>query len=73
MKWLATALLGATLAVGAPIAEARADTEAALRLPLQNLALVEQSGFSEVTMPCAACWKWYWINPGPAQQKSKNA
>lgn len=34
----------------------RADPEDALRLPLENLALVEQSGFSEVTMPCAACF-----------------
>ena len=34
----------------------RADPEAALRLPLHNLTLVEQSGFSEVTMPCAACF-----------------
>ena len=34
----------------------RADPDAALRLPLQNLAIIEQSGFSEVTMPCAACF-----------------
>lgn len=34
----------------------RIDPEAALRLPLENLALVEQSGFEEVTMPCAACF-----------------
>jgi heterodisulfide reductase subunit B len=34
----------------------RADPEAALRLPYENLALVEQSGFREVTMPCAACF-----------------
>ncbi len=34
----------------------RADPEAALRLPLENLALIEQSGFGEVTMPCAACF-----------------
>lgn len=34
----------------------RADPDAALRLPLQNLALIEQSGFEEVTMPCAACF-----------------
>ena len=34
----------------------RADPEAALRLPLENLALIEKSGFSEVTMPCAACF-----------------
>ncbi|MBP1701878.1 MAG: CoB--CoM heterodisulfide reductase [Chloroflexi bacterium] len=34
----------------------RADPVAALQLPLENLALMEQSGFSEVTMPCAACF-----------------
>ena len=34
----------------------RADPEAALELPLSNLALIEQSGFKEVTMPCAACF-----------------
>ncbi len=34
----------------------RSDPEAALRLPMQNLALIEQSGFKEVTMPCAACF-----------------
>jgi heterodisulfide reductase subunit B len=30
----------------------RADPEAAVRLPMQNLSIIEQSGFSEVTMPC---------------------
>ncbi|GAB4472425.1 MAG: hypothetical protein Kow00124_10450 [Anaerolineae bacterium] len=34
----------------------RADPQAAISLPLQNLILFEQSGFSEVTMPCAACF-----------------
>jgi len=34
----------------------RADPEAALRLPLENLALIEKGGFREVTMPCAACF-----------------
>jgi heterodisulfide reductase subunit B len=34
----------------------RADPEAALRLPLTNLALIEQNGFKEVAMPCAACF-----------------
>jgi heterodisulfide reductase subunit B len=28
----------------------------ATKMPLQNLALIEQSGFDEVTMPCAACF-----------------
>jgi len=34
----------------------RADPEAAMRLPLENLALIEQNGFQEVVMPCAACF-----------------
>jgi len=34
----------------------RADPQAALRLPMENLALIEQSGFQEVVMPCAACF-----------------
>ncbi len=34
----------------------RSDPEAALRLPMENLALIEQNGFHEVTMPCAACF-----------------
>jgi len=34
----------------------RADPEAAFRLPMENLSLVERSGFGEVTMPCAACY-----------------
>jgi heterodisulfide reductase subunit B2 len=34
----------------------RTDPEAALRLPATNLALIEQSGFAEVAMPCAACF-----------------
>jgi len=28
----------------------------AFRLPMENLALFEQSGFKEVTMPCASCF-----------------
>ncbi len=34
----------------------RAYPETALRLPLENLRLVEQSGLNEVVMPCAACF-----------------
>jgi len=34
----------------------RADPQTARRLPLQNLSIAEQSGFSEVVMPCAACF-----------------
>ena len=34
----------------------RSDPEDAVRLPMENLSLIEQSGFSEVTMPCAACF-----------------
>ena len=34
----------------------RADPEAALHLPMENLALIEKQGYKEVTMPCAACF-----------------
>lgn len=34
----------------------RIDPDAAVRLPLENLSIIEQSGFNEVTMPCAACF-----------------
>jgi heterodisulfide reductase subunit B len=34
----------------------RADPEQAVDLPMENLSLIEQSGFSEVTMPCAGCF-----------------
>jgi heterodisulfide reductase subunit B len=34
----------------------KAAPEYALRLPMENLALIEQNGFEEVTMPCAACF-----------------
>ncbi len=34
----------------------RSAPEDALRLPMQNLRLIEQSGFDEVVMPCAACF-----------------
>jgi heterodisulfide reductase subunit B2 len=34
----------------------RADPKAAVELPMLNMALIEQSGYSEVTMPCAACY-----------------
>lgn len=34
----------------------RSDPQAALRLPLENLSLIQQSGFREVVMPCAACF-----------------
>ena len=34
----------------------RADPEEALRLPMENMALIEKQGYKEVTMPCAACY-----------------
>jgi heterodisulfide reductase subunit B2 len=34
----------------------RVDPDAAFRLPMENLSVIEQSGFDEVTMPCAACF-----------------
>jgi heterodisulfide reductase subunit B len=32
------------------------DPDDALRMPLQNLALIERSGFDELAVPCAACF-----------------
>lgn len=34
----------------------RLDPQAAVELPIENLILMEQYGFEEVTMPCAACF-----------------
>lgn len=34
----------------------RADPEKAVDLPMENLSLIQRSGFSEVTMPCAGCF-----------------
>lgn len=34
----------------------RANPDVAMRLPMENLRLVEQSGLNEVVMPCAACF-----------------
>lgn len=34
----------------------KSDPELALELPMENLRIIEQSGFQEVTMPCAACF-----------------
>lgn len=34
----------------------KTDPDLALSLPMRNLALIEQSGFEKVTMPCAACF-----------------
>lgn len=34
----------------------RADPQTAVRLPMENLAIIEQSGFRDVVMPCAACF-----------------
>ena len=34
----------------------RANPEESVRLPLENLRIIEQSGFSEAVMPCAACF-----------------
>jgi len=34
----------------------RIDPAEAIRLPMENLASIEQGGFNEVTMPCAACF-----------------
>jgi heterodisulfide reductase subunit B len=37
----------------------RSDPEFGVRLPMENLALFERSGFQEVTMPCAACFNHF--------------
>jgi len=34
----------------------RADPHVAVRLPMENLRIIEQSGFNEAVMPCAACF-----------------
>ncbi len=34
----------------------KTNPDLALRLPMRNLALIEQSGFDTVAMPCAACF-----------------
>ncbi len=34
----------------------RVDPDLALTMPMENLAVIEKSGFNEVTMPCAACF-----------------
>lgn len=34
----------------------RSNPKTALDLPMKNLALIEQSGFDQVAMPCAACY-----------------
>lgn len=34
----------------------KSDPDMALELPMENLRLIEQLGFQEVTMPCAACF-----------------
>lgn len=52
----------------------RSDPEEALRLPMENLRIIEESGFTEVTMPCAACFNrhkaaLYEIGHDEAQRK----
>ena len=34
----------------------RVDPQEAVRLPMENLSMIEEAGFREVTMPCAACF-----------------
>ncbi|MBI4772124.1 MAG: CoB--CoM heterodisulfide reductase iron-sulfur subunit B family protein [Chloroflexi bacterium] len=34
----------------------RIDSDAAVRLPMQTLALIQQDGFREAALPCAACF-----------------
>ena len=51
----------------------RSDPEAAYELPLSNLALIEQSGFKEVTMPCAACFNRHRTAQYELQQEDHDA
>jgi len=56
----------------------RCDPAEALRLPMENLALIEQSGFQEVTMPCASCFNrhktaLYNFRHNPAHQTNPDA
>ena len=48
----------------------RADPETAQQLPMENLALVEGGGFSEVTMPCASCFSRHKIAQLEARELS---
>jgi heterodisulfide reductase subunit B len=34
----------------------KSDPDEALQLPMENLRIVEQAGYTEVTMPCASCF-----------------
>jgi heterodisulfide reductase subunit B len=48
----------------------RMDPEDAVRMPLENLALIEKSGFDQVAVPCASCFSrlraaLYEINEDP--------
>jgi heterodisulfide reductase subunit B len=50
----------------------RTDPEAAYRLPMQNLSLIEQLGFKEVTMPCAACFNRHKTAQHEYRQKAQS-
>ena len=51
----------------------RTDPEAAFRLPIENLSVIEQSGFGEVTMPCAACFNRHKAAQYEARQDEHHA
>ncbi|GAB4575398.1 MAG: hypothetical protein Kow0077_26710 [Anaerolineae bacterium] len=56
----------------------RLDPEEAVRLPAQNLALIERYGFEEVVMPCAACFNRHRVaqhvmRRDPARREAVNA
>ena len=50
----------------------KVDPEEAVRLPMENLALIEKSGFNEVTMPCAACFNRHKTAQHDIRQDSKH-
>ena len=51
----------------------RSNPGAALRLPMLNLKIVEQSGFDEVTMPCTACFSRHKIAQLEVRQNPQQA
>ncbi len=56
----------------------RVDPELAVELPLKNLAVIEQMGFNEVTLPCAMCFNRFRaavheVESGHASHSTRNA
>ena len=49
----------------------RYDPDEALRLPMENLTLIEKYGFSEVTMPCVMCFNRHKVAQSEIQHNPK--